>query len=202
MKKFLNAYPDYNKQNSGLNAQLKLIFIFNLILFVFFPQPASAQISPEAEQAFRNTNVRLLTQSQNPRNFTLPLLGGGSASLFSYRGSVVILNFWATWCPPCRAEMPSMENLYRRFKNEGLEILAVDLGENERTVNQFLQNNGFTFPVMLDLYNRAGNAYGIQSIPTSFILDREGRIIARIVGSIEWDTPRMIAAFDALLKSR
>jgi len=187
-----------------LNKRLKLYTLFFAFCFVslIFPQRPAAQVSPEADRAFRNANIRLLAQWQNPRDFSLPLLGGGSASLFSYRGKVVILNFWATWCPPCRAEMPSMENLYRRFKNDGLEILAVDLGEDERTVNQFIENNGYTFPVMLDRSNRAGGLYGIQAIPATFILDREGRIIARIAGSIEWDTPRMTAAFDALLKSR
>ena len=180
-----------------------LSVIFALCSFFFvFPGQAMAQVSQEAVQAFSITGIRVLEQRQTPRNFSLPLLGGGNASLSSSAGKVVILNFWATWCPPCRDEMPSMEILYRRFKDEGLEILAVNLGEDTGTVNQFIQNTGYTFPVMLDRFNRTGTTYGISSIPASFILDREGRIIVRIIGSINWSSPRMIAAFDALLRSR
>ena len=181
---------------------LSLFIVFCFIILAIFPQQISAQVSPEAVQAFRNANIRILDQPLSPRNFTLPLLGGGNTDLASYRGKVVILNFWATWCPPCRVEMPSMENLYRRFKNDGFEILAVDLGEDTATVNQFISNNGYTFSIMLDRNSRVGAVFGITSIPASFILDREGKIVARIAGSIEWDTPRMLAAFDALIKSQ
>jgi len=181
---------------------LSVLVTFFLLFTFVFPHQATAQVSADAVQAFRNANIRILDQRATPRDFTLPLLDGGNATLSSYRGEVVILNFWATWCPPCREEMPSMENLYQRFKDDGLEILAVDIGESAGTVRQFVQNFGYTFPILMDTNNRVASIYGIQAIPTSLILDREGRIIARIVGSIYWDTPRMIDAFDALLKSR
>ena len=155
-----------------------------------------------ASRALREANIRVIDPKIKPIDFTLPLLNGGTASLSANKGKVIILNFWATWCPPCRAEMPSMETLYQRFKNEGLEILAVNLGENQATVRQFIQNNRYTFPVPLDSNNRIGAIYGVEAIPTSYILDRDGKIIARIVGSINWDTSQVIAAFDALLRSR
>jgi len=182
------------------NFQLSFL-IFFAVVFIIFPQQAASQISPEAVQAFRSANIQILNQTLTPRDFSLPLLNGGNVSLSDYRGKVVILNFWATWCPPCRDEMPSMENLYQRFHDNGLEILAVDLGEDVRIVSQFIQFYGYTFPVLMDRSSRVGSLYGIASIPTSFIIDREGKIIARIVGSIQWDTARIIAAFDALLRS-
>jgi len=184
---------------------MKKITISILILFAVFivqHQQIEAQVSSEASRLLREARIQVLDQRTVARDFTLPLLNGGDATLSSYRGKVVILNFWATWCPPCRTEMPSMEVLYQRFKNQGLEILAVDLGEDAATVRQFIQSNGYTFPVLLDRNNRVSNNYGIEAIPTSYILDREGRIIARIIGSIYWDTPQILAAFDALLKSR
>jgi peroxiredoxin len=170
--------------------------------FLFFPQEAKAQVSSEAIKAFQEAKVPLLRQQMDSINFTLPLLDGENATLSAYKGKVVILNFWATWCQPCRIEMPSMEILYKRFKNNGLEILAVDGGENDATVRQFVQNSNYTFPVLMDRNGRVNSVYGIQYIPTSFIIDREGKIISMIVGSIRWDTSGIINAFDALLKSR
>jgi len=153
-----------------------------------------------ASRALRSANIRTIDPKIKPYDFTLPNLDGGTTSLSANKGKVVILNFWATWCPPCRAEMPSMETLYRLYKDQGLEILAVDLREDEKTVRQFINSSGHTFPVLLDLNGVTANMYGIEAIPTSFILDREGLIIARITGSIQWDTPRIIAAIEELLK--
>jgi len=177
----------------------KYLILTSVIFFFLTSNMAFAQVSQETARLLNNAKIQVLPDRTQPRDFTLPLLGGANASLSSYKGKIVILNFWATWCPPCRAEMPSMEKLYQRFKNQGLEILAVDLGESAVTVRRFIQNNRYTFPVMLDTDNRIGSLYGIQAIPTTFIIDREGKIIARVIGSIEWDSPQVIAAFEALL---
>ncbi|MCL2270041.1 MAG: TlpA family protein disulfide reductase [Treponema sp.] len=171
------------------------------VFFMLLPQYVNAQVSKEAAQLLRKAGIQVINQRTAPHNFTLQLLGGEKAALSSYRGKVVILNFWATWCPPCRAEMPSMETLYQRYNKQGLEILAVDLGEDSNTVQMFIQSNRYTFPVMLDSDSKVGNAFGITAIPTTYIIDREGKIIGRIVGSIHWDTPQVFAAFDALLNS-
>jgi peroxiredoxin len=179
------------------------LFVFALCtaFFFFSPRQAEAQVSLEAQRALRSANINILGQRIDPRNFTLPLLSGGNAALSAYKGKVVILNFWATWCPPCRVEMPSMETLYRRFNDQGLEILAVDVGEDALTVQRFMRNYGYTFPILLDRDSRVSSIYGIEAIPTTYIIDREGKIISRIIGSIMWDTPQVITAFDALLKS-
>jgi len=176
-------------------------FMFSAAFIIFFPQQINAQVSQETANLLRNAKINV-TERTDPENFTLPLLSGGNTSLSEYKGKIVLLNFWATWCPPCRAEMPSMETLYRRFNNQGLEILAVDIGENANTVRTFIQNNKYTFPVLLDRNSRVSGAYGIAAIPTSYILDREGKIIAKVVGSIHWDTREAIAAFEALLSGR
>jgi thiol-disulfide isomerase/thioredoxin len=123
----------------------------------------------------------------------------GSTRLEDYRGKVLFLNLWATWCGPCRAEMPSMEKLYRRFKDKGLEILAVNLQEQKADVEAFMRRNKLTFPAALDGDGRIARQYGVMGIPTSYILDRQGRVILRLVGSINWDDPQIFAAFEALL---
>ena len=176
--------------------------IFCAALFIILPLQAGAQVSQEAARLLRNANVQVINRLAVSRDFTLQLLTGGNTALSSYRGSVVILNFWATWCPPCRAEMPSMETFYQRYKEQELEILAVDLGEDVNTVRMFIQRNNFNFPVLLNIDRKIGSVYGIEAIPTTFIIDREGKIIGRIMGSINWDTPAVFSAFDALLNSR
>jgi peroxiredoxin len=180
---------------------LSAILTFCVVFLIFLPSQAEAQVSAEAARTLRDANIQVLGQRIDPDDFTLPLLAGGNVNLSSYRGKVVILNFWATWCPPCRTEMPSMEILYQRFNAQGLEILAVDTGENASTVQQFINSAGYTFPVILDSANRVSSVYGIRAIPTTFIIDREGKIIGYVVGSIMWDNQRVITAIDTLLKS-
>jgi len=179
-----------------------VVFLFFAVLSVCLTQQVNAQVSQEAARLLGSARIQVLNQPIDARNFTLPLLNGGSASLSDYRGKVVILNFWATWCPPCRAEMPSMETLYQRYNNRELEMLTVNLRENAGTVRRFIQSNGYTFPVLLDADGRVGASYGVEAIPTSFIIDRQGKIIGRLVGAIHWDTPQVFAAFEALLNSR
>jgi len=114
----------------------------------------------------------------------------------------VLLNFWASWCPPCIYEKPTMQALYQRYKDHGLEILSVNLGEDENTARQFIQSNRYTFPVMLDSDGRVSNMYGIRGVPTTYIIDRQGMIIGVVNGAIQWDSPQAIIAFEALLNSR
>ena len=173
-----------------------------IVLAILPLQLAKAQVSSDIEKKFNNAGIRLLGKRQDSLNFSLPLTDGRNVTLSSYRGKVVILNFWATWCPPCRNEMPSMETLYQRFKNRGLELLAVNLGEDKAAVQQFIRNNKYTFPVLLDSVQKTGRQYGISAIPASYIIDREGKIIARVVGSISWDDPKIFTAFEALLENK
>jgi len=175
------------------------IFALCTVFFILLPSQAEAQVSPEIARALRDANIQ--AEHRIADDFTLPLLRGGNAALSSYRGKVVILNFWATWCPPCRTEMPSMETLYQRFNAQGLEILAVDIGESASSVQQFIRRAGYTFPVILDRDNRVSTVYQIEVIPTTYIINREGIIIGKVIGSIMWDNPRVIAALDILLKS-
>ena len=132
-------------------------------------------------------------------DFELQDLSGATRRLSDFRGKVVFLNFWATWCGPCRFEMPSMEKLYRRLKDEGLEILAVNLQEDRSSVEQFVDEYGLSFPVLLDTTGRIGATYGARSIPTTYIVDREGFVIAGTIGTREWDTEEYIRFFEKLL---
>ncbi len=135
-------------------------------------------------------------------NFRLPRLGGGEISMASQKGKVVFLNFWATWCAPCRDEMPSMENLYKDFRSQGLEILAIsgDI-EGEPVVRPFAMELGLTYPIPLDPDLRIHDKYLIRSVPTTILVDRNGVITHRIVGSRNWNTPESRDLMGKLLRS-
>lgn len=115
--------------------------------------------------------------------FTLMDLDGRQVSLDQYRGKVVLLNFWATWCEPCKAETPALEAAYRKLEGEGFVILGVDLYNAERNqrrgledVRRFAQAYGVSYPVLLDEAGDVGGAYAIAPIPTSYMIDREGKV--------------------------
>ncbi|MBU8914230.1 MAG: TlpA family protein disulfide reductase [Spirochaetales bacterium] len=133
-------------------------------------------------------------------DFVLATLEGDEQALADYHGKVVFLNFWATWCPPCREEMPSMQTLYDELSDDGLEIVAVNVLEAEDTVSAFVEENGFTYPVLLDRDGRVSLRYSVRAYPTTYILDRAGNVIAVRQGFHNWSTPEMIAGFRKLLE--
>ncbi|GHU12826.1 hypothetical protein FACS1894161_1860 [Spirochaetia bacterium] len=153
------------------------------------------------EEAFIAAKIPVLRKSVDPVDFSLPLLGGGTAKLSGYKGKVVFLNFWATWCPPCRAEMPAMESLFKRFAGDDFVMIAVDCAEKTADVQAFITETKYTFPVALDSNGAIGGRYGATAIPMTFIFGRDGKIISKVVGSLRWDDPKIIAAFETLLKN-
>ena len=109
-------------------------------------------------------------------DFHLTTLKGEDVSLFDYKGKVVAVNLWATWCPPCRAELPGMNAVYDAYEADGLVMLAVNGREEESLVSSFIESEGFTFPVLLDPAGQVMSIYSIYSFPTTYIVDRDGVI--------------------------
>ncbi|HZP46602.1 MAG TPA: TlpA disulfide reductase family protein [Candidatus Binataceae bacterium] len=136
-------------------------------------------------------------------NFTLTGLDGKSVSLAGLRGKVVFLNVWATWCPPCRSEMPSIESLYRAFRQQpDFVTLAVSEDTNPKAAAQYIRKNNFNFPVLLDPRNTVGEAYNVSGLPESFVIGRDGRIVAHHVGPYDWSNPDIRSALEDLLKAK
>ena len=133
-------------------------------------------------------------------DFTLTDLQGRSYTLSQLRGKVVIVNFWASWCPPCRAEMPSMEQLHRQLSGQGLVMLAINIEKDgRRIVPQFLAANPHSFPVLLDDQEVVQRRYGVNRFPESFVIRKDGVIDDKIIGAIDWAEPRTVAYFRDLL---
>lgn len=132
------------------------------------------QISP-------NYNIKVKTA-----DFKLKDLNGREFSLSELKGKRVFLNFWATWCPPCRAEMPEIEQLYQETKNSDLVIIAVEIGGPLDTVKAFISQNKYNFKVLLDSDKSVAEQYGISSIPTSFFIDKDGYIAAKNTGAMDY----------------
>ena len=130
-------------------------------------------------------------------------LQGGTTDLGALRGKVVLLNFWATWCPPCVEEMPSLERLHRTLGPEGLVVLGVSADDSDDDVRAFLPKVDVTFPILRDPGGRvASSVYRATGFPETFLIDREGRIVKIFIGPAEWDTPEALAYFRSVLGAR
>jgi peroxiredoxin len=119
--------------------------------------------------------------------------------LADYRGKVVLLNFWATWCAPCREEMPAMERLYLKHRERGFVLLAVSVDSDVALVKPFLQKHKLTFPVALDAKMDLANAYGVRALPASFVIDRNGYLAALALGPRAWDNRAANTLVEGLL---
>jgi peroxiredoxin len=137
-------------------------------------------------------------------DFTLKDLRGHTVSLSSLRGKVVFLNVWATWCAPCREEMPSIESLYERFKGDkDFVVLAVSQdSDGRKAVAPYMEKNGFKFTALLDPRNEVGDAYNVSGIPETFIIGRDGRIVAHHVGPYDWSNAELRSALQELINSK
>ena len=134
-------------------------------------------------------------------DFELSDLDGNIHHLRDYRGKVLVVNFWATWCPPCREEMPSMERAWQKLKNEEMVMIAINVGEDEDTIFQFTANYPVTFPLLLDQDSEVVGPWGVRGLPTTYVVDPKGRVVYRAIGGREWDDPELLDKVRALKKA-
>ncbi len=167
---------------------LRFAYCFLIILISSFQAACTEKkFEPEKKAVPLKTGIEVGNLAPD---FNIKNLGGGSASLSDYRGKVVLVNFWATWCGPCKAEMPSMEALYRSHGRDDFEILAVsiDLGD-ETPVRSFVEDFGFTFPILLDSQFDVNDLFQVRVVPTSIVIDRNGVVTDRLLGAKDWNDP-------------
>ena len=142
-----------------------------------------------------------IKEGENAPNFTLKNLEGKDVSLNEFRGKFVLINFWATWCGPCKIEMPSLETLYQKFKNKNFVMLAISNDMFGQTVvKPFVKAHKISFPILLDQRLKASNQFGVVSLPSTFMIDPNGKIIGALYGAEDWAKPSNVLYFENLLK--
>jgi len=135
---------------------------------------------------YASVGVQRISPAFEAEDFTLEDLTGPMVSLKDFQGKVIFLNFWASWCGPCRIEMPAMELLWQVFQDDDFVILAVDVREGRDTVSSFIEKNDYSFPVLLDSRGKVANMYDLRAYPTTFLIDWEGKVVGKAVGAREW----------------
>lgn len=174
-----------------------LLLVIGIVIVNFIKtKEADDAIIMEENTKMSTNNSEIEEQTEDPKikegypavDFNLTALAGGAVKLSDYRGKKVILNFWATWCPPCKAEMPHMQNFYEKNKDKGVEILAVNLTDSENgydKIEQFVEDYGLTFPIPLDKNGELGALYRAFTIPTTYFIDSNGIIAKKIIGPMD-----------------
>lgn len=143
-----------------------------------------------AAEAVKQTLPSVETPFAAP-DFTLEGEGGKTYRLADFRGQVVLVNFWATWCPPCRREMPSMQRMWQKVKGKGVQVLAINVGEDADTIFEFLGSYPVSFPLLMDRDGSVVKQFPVTGLPTTYIVDPRGKVVYRAVGSREWDDPKL-----------
>ena len=172
-------------------------------------QPATEAASPDANASgergltdtMQDLGFQLPSRAVQAVDFDLADLAGDVHSLQRYRGSVVFLNFWATWCGPCRTEMPDLQQLHDDLGDEAqFAMLAINLQEDAVQVRRFAGELGLSFQILLDSSGETSAAYGARTLPMSYIIDQDGAILARIIGVRDWAEPEFAELFRALTR--
>ena len=154
-----------------------------------------------SDNLFDNIGIVQIPHMTQPVEIQLEDVFGNTIRLSDFRGKIVFLNFWASWCPTCVAEMPSMERLHGRFKDREFVMVAVNLQEAKAQVKAFVEEFKITFLTLLDSGGEVGAALAVHALPTTFVLDKDGRLIGRATGPREWDSQNSIAFFEHLILS-
>ncbi|HKK66494.1 MAG TPA: TlpA disulfide reductase family protein [Clostridia bacterium] len=187
-----------------IHKTIKHLLLVLFFLLITFALSAQEDIDlNKAEELFYNAGFGVLKETTPAPDFTIETLQGDRVSLSDYRGEVVLLNLWATWCPPCREEMPSMQSIYDQLKDRGFTILAVAAPNPPREtfekIENYVSENEYTFPVLIDSEYKVYGTYGTGSIPTSWVVDTEGNLVSRLVGATDWESESIMRAFEELL---
>ncbi len=165
----------------------KYILLFIVVLF-------------STQYVYAEQGLTLLPKKIRAKNFTLKDMDGTQHSLKDYQGKPVIINFWATWCPPCRRELPSMNKGWQKIKTSGIAMIAINVGEDADTIFNFMADYPIDFQVLLDTSGDIINEWPVLGLPTTFVLDKNGYIIYRAIGGRDWSSDILLNKVKSLLK--
>jgi thiol-disulfide isomerase/thioredoxin len=168
------------------------------VLFIFIAEPTAKTGTAEMDRLFSKAGVIKVQPAKDPVEINLEDINGNPVRLSDFRGKIVFLNFWTTWCPTCRSEMPSIEKLHQKLKHKDFAVVTVNLQESASQVEAFFREFKLTVTALLDSTGEIGTSFAIRAIPTTYILDKTGRIIGRVDGPREWDSRAFLALFENL----
>lgn len=172
---------------------LRIIFLFILCLFLSLTA-CSKTDSPKMSAVAKE-------KSPAPDVSVVSLANGSTLKLSDLRGKVVLLNFWATWCPPCREEIPSMMKLNSLMAGKPFQMVAISIDEGGKpAIESFFKGTGVSIPTYLDESGISSKSYGITGVPESFIIDKQGVLVKKIIGGFAWDSPEAVSFLEGLMK--
>lgn len=167
-------------------------------------QPATSShgvaLMLSVDDAFAELRLFRPPQRKPAPDFSAPLTDGNTFRLSDQRDKLILINFWATWCGPCRWEMPAMERLYRRYRDQGFVLIGLSVDRDPKVIPPFAKRYDLTFPIGLDPNSRVGTAYGIRGLPSTAIVDRRGDVAALAVGPRDWDNAAAHALVEGMLR--
>jgi len=143
--------------------------------------------------------VTTITKMHQASEFSLTDVDGRQYRLSDYRGRVVIVNFWATWCPPCREEMPSLQSASEQLKKDKIDVLGINVGEDEETIFQFTANYPVKFPLLMDKDSKVISQWPVRGLPTTFVINSRGQVVFQAIGGRKWDDPALLEQLRAVL---
>lgn len=182
----------------NLSRLVRLIVGFSLLGFL---AANTVYADPLAAYKLRHYQLQSVQAKPQAPDFLLDTAAGGKASLAMYRGQVVVINFWSTWCAPCRKEMPSLERAWQQLKSDNVVVLGIAIQDEPEMVARFIGESGITFPILLDADGAVTQVWPFSGIPATFVLDPSGRIIYQALGLREWDSEPILKKITALAAS-
>jgi peroxiredoxin len=190
------CYKGTIREETMIIRRIFLFFLFGLILFA-----SSISADTKKEDLFSKAGIQPVKSGKRAPNFVLEDLTGKKTELRHYRGKLVFLNFWATWCGPCKEEMPSMEELWKQFKDKDFVFLAVSVDyAGAKPAKEFIEKHRYTFPVLADPKCETLDLFQVTRIPTTLVIDKKGMIIGKAVGPHDWKRPEVVSVINLLLK--
>ncbi|MEW6374685.1 MAG: TlpA disulfide reductase family protein [Thermodesulfobacteriota bacterium] len=178
---------------------VKIFFGYLLIILILLS--SNGLIEGGGDALFLKTGISPIKDNKKAPNFCLENLSGKKVELKQFKGKVIFLNFWATWCGPCKEEMPSMEALYQKFKEKGFVFLTISVDyAGLKPVKEFIEKNRYTFPVLLDPKYEALDLYEVKGIPTTILIDKKGILIGKAIGPRNWRSQEVISLLNLLIE--
>jgi peroxiredoxin len=191
------AHPYFTTSPFILKARFSAITVLVGLTALGF---APAATGSTAVELFKAVGINEVKGNPVAPAFTLSTIEGQTLDSTSLRGKVVLVNFWATWCSPCKEEMPAMQRLQDSFSDKDFALIAITTDQQRESINGFAKSLGLSFPLLLDQSQDVSTAFGVRGLPTTVIIDRQGHLVGRAIGPRQWDGPQATALLKDLLQ--